>query len=66
MAMTFGVGLISTVAVIGIPKQPLAVGVIVKVTVTGALVVLISEPEISPEPLAAIPVIVPVLSRVQL
>ena len=61
-----GVGLTSTVAVIGVPKQPLAVGVIVNVTVTGALVVLVNEPLISPAPLAAMPVTATVLSLVQL
>ena len=43
----------------------MAVGVIVKVTVTGAVVVLVSIPLISPLPLAAIPVTETVLSRVQ-
>ena len=55
-----------TVAVTGVPVQPLAVGVIVKVTVTGESVVLVSEPEMLPLPDAAIPVTVAVLSRVQL
>ena len=50
-----------TVAVIGGPAQPLAVGVIVKVTVTGAVVVLVNVPLILPVPLAAIPVTVAVL-----
>lgn len=50
-----------TVAVIGAPGQLLAVGVMVKVTVTGAVVVLVSEPLILPEPLAAMPVTVAVL-----
>ena len=48
------------------PGHPLAVGVMVNVTVTGALVVLVNEPLILPEPLAAMPVTVPVLSLVQL
>ena len=65
-ATAFGVGLTNTVAVIGVPLQPFAVGVIVKVTVTGTLVVLVSEPLILPAPLAAIPVTVATLSRVQL
>ena len=65
-AVALGVGLTSTVAVIGAPAQPLAVGVIVKVTVTGAFVVLVSAPLILPAPLAAIPVTVTVLSLVQL
>ena len=55
-----------TVAVMGVPSHPFAVGVIVKVTVTGALVVFVNVPLILPEPLAAIPVTVPVLSLVQL
>lgn len=55
-----------TVAVIGVPGHPLAVGVIVKVTVAGLLVVLVSVPEILPDPLAAIPVTAEVLSLVQL
>ena len=66
VATALGVGLTKTVAVIGVPEQPLAVGVIVKVTVIGALVVLVKEPLMLPEPEAAIPVTVPVLSRVQL
>jgi len=61
-----GVGFTSTVAVIDAPGQPLAVGVIVKVTVTGALVVLVSTPLMSPLPLAGMPVTVTVLSLVQL
>jgi hypothetical protein len=65
VATALGVGFTRTVAVIGVPGQPLAVGVIVKVTVTGALVELIKLPLISPLPLAAIPVTV-VLSLVQL
>ena len=66
VATALGVGFTSTVAVTGVPEQPLATGVIVKVTVTGAFVVLVSEPLIVPEPLAGIPVTVAVLSLVQL
>ena len=66
VATAFGVGLTSTVAVTGVPGQPFAVGVIVKVTVTGALVVLVSVPLIFPLPAAAIPVTETVLSLVQL
>ena len=66
VAVASGVGFTSTVAVIGVPVQPLAVGVMVNVTVTGDAVVLVSVPLIFPEPLAAIPVTVPVLSLVQL
>jgi hypothetical protein len=65
-ATAFGIGFTITVAVIGAPGQPLAVGVTVKVTSTGALVVLVNEPLILPAPLPAIPVTVPVLSLVQL
>ena len=66
VATAFGVGFTNTVAVIAAPGQPLAVGVIVNVTVTGALVVLVNEPLILPAPLAAIPVTETVLSLVQL
>jgi hypothetical protein len=65
VATAFGVGFTSTVAVIGKPGQPLADGVIVKVTVTGAFVVLVNVPLMFPEPLAAIPVTVTVLFLVQ-
>jgi hypothetical protein len=60
------VGFTTTVAVEAAPVQPLAVAVMVNVTVTGADVVFVSAPEISPLPLAAIPVTVPVLFLVQL
>ena len=43
----------------------MAVGVMVKVTVMGAAVVFVRAPLIFPEPLAAIPVTVTVLSLVQ-
>jgi hypothetical protein len=65
VAINAAVGLTRTVAVIAGPGQPFAVGVIVKVTVIGALVVLVKEPEMFPDPLAAMPVTVPVLLRVQ-
>jgi hypothetical protein len=55
-----------TVALTGVPGQLLAVGVIVNVTVTGALVVFVKVPLMLPIPLAAIPVTVAVLSLVQL
>ena len=61
-----GRGLTVAVAVIGVPLQPFALGVIVKVTVTGAAVKLVRKPEISPLPLPAIPITVAVLSLVQL
>jgi hypothetical protein len=46
------------------PTQPLAEGVTVKVTRTGADVVFVNVPEIFPLPLVAIPVTADVLSRV--
>ena len=53
-------------AVVDGPGQPLAVGVMVNVTVTGAFVVLVKVPVIGvPEPLAAMPVTVALLSLVQ-
>jgi hypothetical protein len=65
-ATALGVGFTNTVAVTGVPGQPLAVGVIVNVTVIGAFVVLVNAPLILPLPLAAMPVTVAVLSLVQL
>lgn len=67
VAVAAGVGLTVTVEVIELPAQALVpgpVGVIVKVTVTGELVVLVNEPLISPVPEDAIPVTVLVLSLV--
>lgn len=49
-----------------VPVQPFTVGVIVKITVTGALVVFTSAPLILPDPLAAMPVTAAALSLVQL
>ena len=46
-----GVGLTRVVAVMGVPIQPLALGVMVKVTSTGAIVVFVNVPLISPTPL---------------
>ena len=66
VATAFGVGFTSTLTVTGVPLQPLAVGVIVKVTVIGAFVVLVNVPLMLPVPLAAIPVTVAVLFLVQL
>ena len=66
VAAAFGVGFTRTVAMTGKPTQPLAVGAMVKVTVTGALVVLVNVPLILPDPLAAIPVTVAELFLVQL
>ena len=65
VAIALGVGLTSTVAVMGVPLHPFAVGVMVNVTVTGALVVLVSDPLILLLPLASIPATGPVLSLVQ-
>ena len=49
-------GLTVTVAVTGVPGQPLAVGVMVKVTVTGAPLLLVSVPlMLLPAPLTGIP-----------
>jgi len=66
VATAFGIGFTTTVARNGGPAQPLAVGVMVNVTVTAALVVLVKFPLIVPVPLAAIPVAWATLSRVQL
>lgn len=66
VATATGIGFTKTVAVIATPGQPLAIGVIVNVTVTGNAVVFVNEPLILPEPLAAIPVTATVLSLVQL
>ena len=65
-ATALGVGLTVTVAVIAVPAQPLAVGVMVNVAVIGALDVLVNAPIILPLPLAAIPVTDAVLFLIQL
>jgi hypothetical protein len=66
VAIAFGIGFTTTVAVIDAPGQLAPeVGVIVNVTVTGAEVVFVNAPLISPLPLAAMPVTVPVLFLVQ-
>ena len=64
VATAFGDGLTNTVAVVVAPVQPLAVGVIVNVTVIGTFDVFVNVPLISPEPLAAIPGTTPELSLV--
>ena len=64
VATAFGFGLSSTVAVVVGPAHPLAVGVMVKVTVWATKVVLVSVPDILPDPLAPIPVASTVLSLV--
>ena len=66
VTVAVGVGFTKTVAFIGVPGQPFAIGVMVKVTVIAALVVLVNVPEIFPLPLPAIPVTAAVLSLVQL
>ena len=66
IATAFGVGFTNTVAVMAVPGHPFAVGVIVKVTVTGAFVVLVKLPLMLPLPLAGMSVTLAVLSRVQL
>ena len=62
---TSGVGCANTVAVVGAPVQPLALGVMVNVTSTDANVVLVNVPLISPLPFEAMPVMVAVASRIQ-
>ena len=67
VATAFGIGFTNTLAVIGAPVDPLAVGVMVNVTVMGAAVVFVKAPVIIlPDPLAAIPVTEALLSLVQL
>ena len=61
---TTGFGFTSTVAVIDGPLQPFAVGTIVKVTVTGDAVGLLSDPIMLPLPEAGMPVTFAVLLRV--
>lgn len=61
-----GLGLTVTVEVKDAPWQLPTVGIMVNVTVTGELVVLVSDPVIFPLPLDAIPVTKPVLFLVQL
>jgi hypothetical protein len=62
---TFGVGLTVTVAVMAGPGQPLAVGMIVKVTTCTSAVLLVSVPVIGFDvPLAAMPVTFTLLSLV--
>ena len=70
MATAFGIGFTTTVTVMGEPVQVtpalVKLGVMVKVTVTGALVVLVNVPLMFPLPLAAIPVTETVLFLAQL
>lgn len=66
VATASGIGFTVTFTVTAGPGQPLAVGMIVKVTTTGAVVVLVSVPLILPVPLAGIPVTATVLFLVQL
>ena len=65
VAVAFGVGFTSTVAVTGVPLQPATLGVMMNDTVMGEAVVFVNAPDISADPLAAIPITVPVLSLVQ-
>lgn len=60
-----GLGFTNTVTVIGVPSQPFADGVMVKVTVLGNVVVFVKIPLIFPLPLAGIPVTRAVLFLVQ-
>ena len=66
VATATGAGFTNTVALMGAPVQPFAVGIMVKVTVTAAAVVLVKAPVILPVPLAAMAVTVAVLFLVQL
>ena len=61
-----GAGLTVTEAVTGAPLQPFTTGIMVNVTVIGALLVLFNVPAMLPDPDEAIPVTVAVLLRVQL
>ena len=61
VATTFGVGFTNTVAVIAVPGQPSADGVMVKVTVIGAVVLLVRVPVIFPVPLVVIVPPIPVI-----
>ena len=61
-----GVGFTRIVAVTGTPEHSLALGVMVKVTITGELVVLVKLPLMLVLPLVAIPVTDTALSLVQL
>jgi hypothetical protein len=61
-----GVGSTNTVAVIGVPEQPLITGVIVNVTVMAALLLFVKVPDIFPLPEFGIPVTDTVLFLVQL
>ena len=56
-----GVGLTNTVAVIAVPGQPSADGVMVKVTVIGAMVLFVRVPVIFPVPLVVIVPPIPVI-----
>lgn len=63
---TLGVGRTVSVAIIAGPSQPLILGIMVKVTVTGVVAVVVNVPLILPVPLAAIPVAATTLSLVHL
>lgn len=64
--LAFTTGFTITAAFTLAPGQPDAVGVTVKFTVCGIAVLLFKTPEIFPEPLAAIPETLALLSLVQL
>ena len=59
-------GLTSTVAVMGVPWQPSAVGVMVNVTVTGVFPLFTSDPLILPDPLLLMVPVIPGLFLTQL
>ena len=65
VATPTGSGLTVIVAIKVLPAQPSVVGVIVNVTVCEVPVTLLRDPEISPLPLAAIPVTLLVLFLIQ-
>jgi hypothetical protein len=64
VATAFGVGLTNTDTVMGAPSQLFAVGVTVKFTVCGLLVLLVKMPVIVPVPDDPIPVTLTILSLV--
>jgi hypothetical protein len=66
VASTPAPGFTCTVAVTGVPVQPFATGVMVKVTVSEDAVVFVNTPLILPDPLAAMPVTKAALSLLQL
>ena len=65
LVVTTGTGSTVIVAVIGVPVQLPIEGILVNVTVTCAVVVLVTSPAIVPVPLAGMPVTSVSISRVQ-